>query len=94
MGTDTSFADDTVLISLLQDGEVHHGPVVDYFVEWCDNHFLKLKVNKTKGIAIDFQKKKKKKLLSSCSNNNQGITSEEHGQLQVPGNSPGQEPLT
>lgn len=30
------FADDTVLISLLQDGEVDHGPVVKDFVERCD----------------------------------------------------------
>jgi len=33
-----------------------HGPVVDYFVEWCDNHFLNLNIIKTKDMAIDFQK--------------------------------------
>ncbi len=50
------FADDTVLISLLQEGEVDHGPVLEDFVEWCDNHFLKLNVLKTKDMAIDFRK--------------------------------------
>lgn len=28
----------------LQDGEVHRGLVVDYSVEWVDNHVLKLNV--------------------------------------------------
>ncbi|KAK0142191.1 hypothetical protein N1851_020128 [Merluccius polli] len=50
------FADDTVLISLLREEEVNHGPVVEDFVEWCDNHFLKLNVNKTKDMVIDFRK--------------------------------------
>ena len=50
------FADDTLLLSLLQDGEVDHGPVVKDFVEWCDNYFLKLNVHKTKDMAIDIRK--------------------------------------
>ncbi len=50
------FTDDTVLISQLQDGKVHHEPVVDDFVEWCNNHFLKLSINKTKDMAINFWK--------------------------------------
>ena len=50
------FADYTVLISLLREEEVDHGPVVEDFVEWCDNHFLKLNVNKTKEMVIDFRK--------------------------------------
>ena len=50
------FADDTVLISVHQDGEVDHKPGVKVFVEWCDHHFLKLNVHKTKDMAIDFRK--------------------------------------
>lgn len=33
--------DDMVLITLLQDSEADHGPVVGDFVEWCDSHLLK-----------------------------------------------------
>jgi len=50
------FADDTVLVSLLQDEEVDHGPVTTDFVEWCGSHFLKLNVQKTKDMVIDFRK--------------------------------------
>jgi len=50
------FADDTVLVSLLQDGEVDHGLVLNGFVDWCDHHFLKLNVLKTKNMVIDFRK--------------------------------------
>ena len=50
------FADDTVLISLLQDGEVDHGSVVKDFVELCDNHFLKFNVHKTKDMDIELRK--------------------------------------
>lgn len=46
-------ADDTVVISGLQDGEANPGPVVDDSVERCDNHFLKLNTNKTKEMATD-----------------------------------------
>lgn len=50
------FADDTVLIGRLQEGEVDHGPVSEDFVEWCDDHFLKLNVQKTKHMATDVGK--------------------------------------
>lgn len=52
------FADDTVLVSLLQNGEVNHGPVLNDFVDWCDHHFFNLKLNvlKTKNMVIDFRK--------------------------------------
>ena len=42
---------DSVVISVLWDGEANPGPVVDDSVKWCDNHFLKLNVNKTKQMA-------------------------------------------
>ncbi len=50
------FADDTVLISLLQDGEADHGPALNDFIVWCDDHFLQLNVHKTKEMATDFRK--------------------------------------
>ncbi len=51
------FADDSVIVSLLNDNENSHGPVVDEFVEWCDNAFLQLNVKKTKDMYIDFRHK-------------------------------------
>ncbi|XP_045071977.1 uncharacterized protein LOC123485150 [Coregonus clupeaformis] len=52
------FPDDTALISLLHDDEEHHGPVLDYFVEWCDESHLVLNTNKTKDMCIDFRKRR------------------------------------
>ena len=49
------FADDSVIISLLDDNEASHGPVVDDFVSWCDEAFLQLNVTKTKDMCIDFR---------------------------------------
>lgn len=46
----------TVIVSLLQDQEVGHGPVLDYFVKWCDDSYLQLNVSKTKDMILDFQK--------------------------------------
>ena len=34
------FADDSVIVSLLNNEEASHGPVVNDFVTWCDNSFL------------------------------------------------------
>ena len=42
------FADDSAIVSLLQDHESAHGPVVDHFVDWCNTSFLKLNIDKTK----------------------------------------------
>ena len=50
------FADDTVIISLLRKDESEHGPVVDEFVQWCDEAFLQLNSTKTKDMVIDFRK--------------------------------------
>ncbi len=41
------YACDSVLFSLHSD-ENGHGPVVNYFVNWCDKAFLQLNVAKTK----------------------------------------------
>ncbi|KAG7455663.1 hypothetical protein JOB18_004171, partial [Solea senegalensis] len=50
------FADDSVIVSLLQDHEAGHGPVLDHFVRWCDDSYLQLNVSKTKDMKIDFRK--------------------------------------
>ena len=49
------FADDTVIVSLLQGDESGHGPVVEDFVTWCDDSYLKLNITKTKDMIIDFR---------------------------------------
>ncbi len=50
------YADDTVIISLLQAGETGHGPVVNHFIEWCEESHLEINTIKTKDMMIDFRK--------------------------------------
>ena len=50
------FADDSAIVSLLQDHERNHGPVVDDFVKWCKSSFLELNIDKTKDMCIDFRR--------------------------------------
>ncbi|KAM7009825.1 scavenger receptor cysteine-rich domain-containing protein DMBT1-like [Tautogolabrus adspersus] len=50
------FADDSVLVSLLQEHEVGHGPILNYFIKWCDDPNLHLHQCKTKELLIDFRK--------------------------------------
>lgn len=52
------YADDTVIVSLLKENENGHGPVVNQFVQWCEESNLKLNTLKTKDMVIDFRKKK------------------------------------
>lgn len=42
------FTDNTVIVRLLQKDEVSHCPIVDNFIQWCDNSNLLLDVGKTK----------------------------------------------
>ena len=51
------FANDSVIVILLHDDEYAHGPVVNEFVDWCDNAFLQLNVQKTMDMCIDFRRK-------------------------------------
>lgn len=51
------YADDTALVSLLNDGEEEHGPVLDFFLNWCENSNLSLNISKTKEMVIDFREK-------------------------------------
>ena len=50
------FSDDTALPSLLSYDEVSHGPILNYFVAWCDRSYLCLNATKTKDMCIDFRK--------------------------------------
>ncbi len=49
------FTDDTVIVSLLTGDENSHGPVVNYFLTWCDSAFLQVNIKKTKDMVIDFR---------------------------------------
>ena len=53
------YADDSVIVSLLQGSEHNHGPVVDFFVKWCEDSHLHLNITKNKDMAVDFRKKAK-----------------------------------
>ncbi|XDV19391.1 hypothetical protein PO909_024874 [Leuciscus waleckii] len=50
------YADDTVIVSLLQNNENSHGPIINDFVEWCEESHLHLNILKTKYMVIDFRK--------------------------------------
>ena len=46
-------ADDSVIVSLLQENESSHGPVLDDFLRWCEESYLQLNISKTKDMVID-----------------------------------------
>jgi len=50
------FADDTAVISLLEQDETEHGPVLQEFVEWCEASQLQLNTSKTKELIFDFRR--------------------------------------
>lgn len=50
------YADDTVIVSLLQKDEDSHGPIVGHFAQWCNDSNLLVNVAKTKDMIIDFRK--------------------------------------
>ena len=49
------FSDDTVILSLLKSDSniLSHTAGVDKFIDWCDQHHLKVNVNKTEEVIID-----------------------------------------
>ena len=55
------YADDSVIVSLLKDNETGHGPIVQEFVDWCEQSFLQLNISKTKNMHIDFRRQTKDK---------------------------------
>ena len=50
------YADDSVIVSLLQGNESSHGPIIDDFVKWCEESYLQLNISKTKDMIIDFRR--------------------------------------
>ncbi len=50
------FADDSVIVSLLNSDNPDHGPVVKEFTDWCFKSFMCINVSKTKEMLIDFRK--------------------------------------
>jgi hypothetical protein len=54
--TITKFADDSVIVSLLQKNETSPGPIIEDFVKWCEESHLQLNISKTKDMIIDFRK--------------------------------------
>ncbi len=45
------YADDSVVVSLLHEQDLGHGPVMEDFISWCDRFSLQLNVNKTKDMV-------------------------------------------
>lgn len=50
------YADDSVIVSLLHNQDLGHGPVVEDFISWYDRFYLQLNVNKTKYMVTDYRK--------------------------------------
>ena len=51
------YADDATLTGKISDDDdSHYRNEVDNFVDWCDRNYLKLNVDKTKEMIIDFRK--------------------------------------
>ncbi len=50
------FADDSVILSLLNNDDLDHGPVMADFIKWCKSSFLAMSISKAKEMAIDFRK--------------------------------------
>ena len=49
------YADDTVITGYIaSDNTEPYTTTIDNFVKWCDDHFLKLNISKTKELIIDF----------------------------------------
>ena len=48
------FADVTVIVSLLNNEETSHGPVIDHFATWCQDASLELNVSKD--MCSDFRR--------------------------------------
>ena len=50
------YADDSVIVSLLQKNLTSHGPIIEDFVKWCEESHLQLNISQTKYMIIDFRK--------------------------------------
>lgn len=46
------YADDSVIVSLLQEDEISHGPAVDDFVHWCEKSYLQFNISKIRSLIL------------------------------------------
>lgn len=65
----------TDIVSLPHGSEQNHGPVLDEFVDWCDQSFLQINVAKTKEMFGDFRRSPP---LAPCVINGESVTSVQH----------------
>lgn len=50
-----------VLMSFINEEEEEHGPVLDFFLDWCENLNLLLNIPKTRDMVIDFRERTQSK---------------------------------
>ena len=70
-----TFANDSVLLSMLQGSEQHHAPALTEFVDWCDNSYLDLNMTKTKEMTVDFRRQEHSPGKTIIHNNEDEIVS-------------------
>ncbi len=65
------FSDDTALVGLInRNNDLDYRREVELFVKWCDENVLKLNVEKTKELIIDFRRNKEAILLVTINGQN------------------------
>ena len=52
------FADDSTIQGFIKNSEQSYFDSIEYFTNWCDDHYLLLNVKKTKEMIFDFRIKK------------------------------------
>ncbi|KAI3356197.1 hypothetical protein L3Q82_017181, partial [Scortum barcoo] len=76
------FSDDSAVVGCIREGEEgEYRTLVDNFVEWSEQNHLRLNVNKTREMVIDFRRKK----MPSTATTDQGGGGGRGGGLQIPG---------
>ena len=53
--TSSNFADDTVILGLIENDETPYFDTINYALQWCKANHLDLNVTKTKGMTHDFR---------------------------------------
>ncbi|KAI3368432.1 hypothetical protein L3Q82_025445, partial [Scortum barcoo] len=76
------FSDDSAVVGCIREGEEgEYRTLVDNFVEWSEQNHLRLNVNKTREMVIDFRRKK----MTFTATMDQGGGGGRGGGLQIPG---------
>ena len=56
------FSDDSAVVGCISEGqEEEYRALIDNFVEWTEQNHLRLNINKTREMVIDFRRKRKRK---------------------------------